>query len=87
MYFHFTVLSCFMSAAFVSKSGSLELRQPSKRCGLSPCLAQMRVMVTCEISRPSSAASLLEDQCVDPSNGLCFVVHANILASMRLVTL
>jgi len=46
-----------------------------------PCLAQMRVIVICEIS-PSSAASLREDQCVDPSAALRFVVHASTRASI-----
>src|SRR6218665_427108 len=60
---------------------------PSSRCGLSPCLAQMRATVMCEMSPPSSAASLRVDQCVEPSAGLCLVVRANTRASRRSVTL
>jgi hypothetical protein len=50
-------------------------------------LAQMRVTVICEMSPPNSAASLREDQCVEPSAGLHLVVHANTRASTRSVTL
>jgi hypothetical protein len=59
------------SAALLSKSGSLEARWPSSRCGWMPCLAQMRATVMCE-TWPNSAASFREDQCVEPSRVLVF---------------
>src|SRR6218665_3308062 len=43
--------------------------------------------VMCEMSPPSSAASLRVDQCVEPSAGLCLVVRANTRASRRSGTL
>ena len=49
-----------------TRSGSLEARYPSSRWGLRACLAQMRVTVMWE-RPPNAAASLREDQCVDPS--------------------
>ena len=47
----------------------------------------MRATVMCEMSPPNSAASLREDQCVEPSAGLCLVVQASTRASIRSVTL
>jgi hypothetical protein len=48
--------------------GAVEPREPTRRCGLMPCLAQMRGTGMGERS-PSSAATLREAQCVDPSAG------------------
>lgn len=74
------VMLCFGSATFIRVLNRHNLQRDNQR------LAQMRVTVMCERS-PSSAASLREDQCVDPSAGVWLVVHASTRASSRSVTL
>src|ERR1700689_2949298 len=54
-----------MSAALLSKSGSSLAMYRSRRCGFTPASFQTRC--TASLLTPSSAASLRQLQCVEPS--------------------
>jgi hypothetical protein len=56
-----------MSAALVSKSGSLLAMYRSSRCGFSPASCQTRC--TASLLTPRAVASLRQLQCVEPSLG------------------
>ncbi len=73
-----------MASSFSAKRGSEDTLKVSIRCGLSPCLCQMRRMVTG--LRPVAAAMLRVDHCVALA-GLSWVVlsitNFTVAAEMR----
>src|SRR6218665_2008782 len=85
-YFHFTDLGCSLylrmeRMRFLLRSGT-EVHPP--RAITSPSILANHSStwlshdtVMCEMSPPSSAASLRVDQCVEPSAGVLFVLRGN----------
>src|SRR5579871_1151371 len=73
-----------MSAALVSKSGSLLAMYRSNRCGLTPALRQIRWTASLEMR--NSRASLRTDQWVEPSFGWRRVASSTRACNLGVIT-